>query len=104
MRKQSRSKQLIRRRRSRAENQNCKSDSSYSGQNASRQDEPQNGDVAEHRLAEDWSNGCYRVVTVESMSNSTDRKMVENQVRCEKIITDSSSVTVCRTLKSAECK
>lgn len=103
-RKQSKSKQLRRRRRSRAENQTCKSDSSYSGKNAGQHDEPQTGDVAQHRLAEDCSNGCYRVCTVESVPNSNDRKMVKDQVRCEKIIANSSSVTVGRTLKSAEDK
>lgn len=102
MRKQSKSKQLRRRRRSRAENQTCKSDSSYCGKNASRQGEPKNGDL--HRLAEDCSNRCYRVGTVESVPNSTNRKMVKDQVRCEKIIANSSSVTVGRTLKSAEGK
>ena len=104
VRKQSKSKQLRRRRRSRAENQTCKSDSSYSGKNAGQQDEPQNGDVAQHRLAEDCSNGCYRVGIVKSVPNSNERKMVKDQVRCEKIVANSSSVTVGRTLQSAKGK
>uniref|UniRef100_K1Q3H1 Uncharacterized protein n=1 Tax=Magallana gigas TaxID=29159 RepID=K1Q3H1_MAGGI len=102
VREQSKSKQIRRRRRRRAENQTCKSDSSYSGKKAGQHDEPKNGDL--HRLAEDCSNGCYRVGTVESVPNSNERKMVQDPIRCEKIIANSSSVTVSRTLKSAEDK
>uniref|UniRef100_K1Q089 Uncharacterized protein n=1 Tax=Magallana gigas TaxID=29159 RepID=K1Q089_MAGGI len=42
--------------------------------------------------------------TIESVPNSTDRKMIEDLILCKKIIANSSSVTVDRTLKSAKGK
>uniref|UniRef100_K1QPE6 Uncharacterized protein n=1 Tax=Magallana gigas TaxID=29159 RepID=K1QPE6_MAGGI len=63
-----------------------------------------NRKTTQHQLAEDCSKRCYRVSTVESVPNFNDRKMVKDQVRCEKIIANSSSVPVGRTLKSAEGK
>lgn len=86
--------------RNRAENHICKGGSTNSENITGRHDEPQNGDVAQHRLTEDWSNGCFRVATVESRPISNDRKMVKYQVRSEKIITSSTSTTICRILKS----
>lgn len=100
VRRQSKSK----RRKSRAENHICKDDSTNSKNNAGQHDEPKTRDVAQHRLAKDGSIGCHRVATVESMPISTDRKMIKDQVRPEKNITNSTSTTctVDRTFGSAK--